>query len=96
MARNAKAYAIEPLDFAASMPAGAYWIGRIEGKDHGIHFGCPCGCGVRSWLPFGPDGWSVEKPFPDATLSPSIGNFAGQKPFHWHGHLRNGVFEECE
>lgn len=43
----------------------------------------------------GPEFWIIEKPFPKATLRPSIGMFAGQQPFHWHGFLRDGVFEEC-
>lgn len=95
MPRNAKAYEVDTLDTSAPMAAGAYWLGRIDGEVRGMHFGCPCGCGERSYLPFSDDGWIVAKPFPEASLTPSIGNFAGQNPYHWHGFLRNGVFEEC-
>ena len=77
------------------MPEGYLNSGMIMGIEHG----CPCGCGLKSVLFFKEytkdEGWTVEKPFPDATLSPSIGMFLGQNPYHWHGYLRNGVFEEC-
>ena len=39
--------------------------------------------------------WGWFWVFPAATLSPSIGMFRGQNPYHWHGYLKNGVFEEC-
>jgi len=102
---NAKAYQIERLPAGEKMPAGAYaFMVMPEGYQNsgtimGIEHGCPCGCGQKSTLFFKEytkdEGWIVEKPFPDATLSPSIGMFRGQNPYHWHGHLRDGVFEEC-
>jgi hypothetical protein len=47
-------------------------------------------------LPFDPARfWTIVKPFPKASLTPSIGMFAGQSPFHWHGYLTDGEFKEC-
>lgn len=74
----------------------------------GVKIGCPCGCGGKIVLWFkggslnggGEDPaheWDVDGEWPKATMSPSIGyardTSTGQ--FHWHGYLRNGVFEEC-
>lgn len=74
----------------------------------GITHACPCGCGMWGaiWFRGGsmngagshPDHeWDVTGEWPKVTLSPSIG-FAksistGQ--YHWHGYLKDGVFEEC-
>lgn len=74
----------------------------------GIIHACPCGCGAHGAIWFrgkslnGDGGspeheWDVVGEWPKVTLSPSIG-FAksistGQ--YHWHGFLKNGVFEEC-
>lgn len=103
--RNAKAYEIKRPPAGEKMPAGAYSFMVMppgyedSGTVMGIEHGCPCGCGRTSVLFFTSytkaEGWNVEKPFPEATLSPSIGMFLGQNPYHWHGHLTNGVFEEC-
>lgn len=103
--RNAKAYEIERLKAVEKIPAGAYWFMVMPpGHDNsgtvmGIEHGCPCGCGAKSTVFFKDytkaEGWTIEKPFPDATLRPSLGLFMGQSPYHWHGYLINGVFEEC-
>lgn len=105
MARNAEAVEIERLPPGEKVAAGAYWFMVMpEGYEDagtvmGIEHGCPCGCGRKSTLFFSSytkdDGWTVEQPFPKATLSPSIGMFRGDNPYHWHGYLRNGIFEEC-
>lgn len=74
----------------------------------GVVHACPCGCGGQTLLWFrgkGPEGrdqWDVTGEWPLVTLSPSIGvkydgagNGPMTSPYHWHGYLRNGVFEEC-
>lgn len=74
----------------------------------GIIHACPCGCGGKGAIWFrgksmngsgsNPDAeWDVTGEWPKATLSPSIG-FGRLKDgggYHWHGYLRDGVFEEC-
>lgn len=72
-------------------------------KAVGIQHGCPFGCGKWSTLFFAEqqsksairqDGWKIIKPFPEASLEPSIGLWRGQNPYHWHGYLTDGVFTE--
>jgi hypothetical protein len=96
-----KAVEVTRMRAGERVPAGAYWFmampsGDRQGEVMGIEHGCPCGCGQKSVLFFRSytkeDGWDVDKPFPDATLSPSIGMFRGQTPYHWHGFLERGWF----
>lgn len=103
MKRNA--LAVEAKDPDDIIKPGAYRFFVREGRERtGIRFGCPCGCGLVGSIYFegeGDDGgpeWKVEGEWPKATLTPSIG-FFGQNSYeqghHWHGFLRDGVFEEC-
>lgn len=94
MARNAVAIEVERRE--GKLGAGEYFLtGDDKNNPAGMWHGCPCGCGLRSYLPFSDGFWIIDVPFPKASLRPSIGMFAGQTPFHWHGFLRAGVFEEC-
>lgn len=102
MARNAQSFIVDKIDNGA--PAGAievrryYWIPGRENEICGIQHACPCGCGRLSWLPFdAKDGWVAEQTadVTKLTLTPSIGMFKGDNPYHWHGYLKSGVFEEC-
>lgn len=74
----------------------------------GVNIGCPCGCGGKIVLWFkggslnGSGGdpeheWEVTGEWPKASMMPSIGYAKDQRTgqFHWHGYLKNGVFEEC-
>jgi hypothetical protein len=75
-----------------------------EGGPYGILFVCPCGCGSFGSVHFNvPSDWAEKhnggKPLTQwtwngnkekPTLSPSI-----LHENHWHGYLRDGVFEEC-
>lgn len=91
--------------FMHKLKAGTY---REIGSPIGVKVGCPCGCGgkIVMWFrggSFNGEGgatereWDVTGDWPKASMSPSIGYAknidTGQ--FHWHGFLRNGVFEEC-
>lgn len=71
----------------------------------GILFGCPCGCGAMNSVAFrasraGRPSWNWDGNREKPTLSPSInilqfdeaGNRTGE---HWHGWLRDGVFQSC-
>jgi len=94
--RNAKSFIVDKVENGA--PAGAVEVRRLDGRIYGIQHSCPCGCGWLSWLPFDKEhGWVPEQTddLTRLTLTPSIGMFMGDSPYHWHGHLRDGVFEEC-
>lgn len=104
--RNAKSY--EVADFAGlggygSAGAGAYYfiVREDESEPCGLVHGCPCGCGAVGSVYFAGKGkgspeWTVIGEWPNATLYPSIGFDPDEHGiYHWHGYLRNGVFEEC-
>jgi len=105
MGRDAKA--VEIAGGCHPLPkAGEYFFLYKDSVKVGIIHGCPCGCGSASTLFFkglgdGRPEWTIEKPFPEATLSPSIGirkyntEDGNNGQFHWHGYLREGTFVEC-
>lgn len=70
-----------------------YW-GQDSDAPTGFHFKCPCGCkavgGVRlsgagAWE------WNGDKEKP--TVSPSVLLYDRDMSSHWHGWLRNGIWE---
>ena len=79
---------VDDID-ADGVPAGAF-----EMRDpRGLEYICPCGCGRHGWLAFKPEVspswlWNGNRDKP--TLEPSI-----HHRDHWHGYLRNGVWESC-
>lgn len=96
-----KAFIAEHHD-ELSRPGAVRFFDVEQHHEAGFRFGCPCGCGligsvyVKDVGDGGPV-WNVIKPFPDATMVPSIG-FYGQNStkdgHHWHGWLNNGFFTE--
>lgn len=82
------------------LPPGAfdYYEGtKGDNRICGMIFVCPCGCGHESALDFRREDraefhpsweWDGNKEAP--TLSPSV-----HRVGHWHGWLRNGVWESC-
>lgn len=106
MPRNAQSFIVDKMPHP--VPAGAIEIRRGWEEATGdlimsIKHACPCGCGGNGWMPFEAYGfkefWSPQPKAGDdltkMTLTPSIG-FRRQPDgsFHWHGYLRNGIFEE--
>jgi len=108
--RNATAFEVATFDELTKAQPGAFMFydgsdapGGIDKP--GLVHNCPCGCGALGSLWFEGSGrqvtWTVSGEWPKATLSPSIGFHGksdspkGADGFHWHGYLRNGVFEEC-
>ena len=82
---------------------GAYrlWSHDFDSPS-GANVGCPCGCGRIygfRWRASDPRlvVWSVTGEWPNVTVSPSLNFMDVTDPTksHWHGFLRNGVFEEC-
>lgn len=106
MSNNAKAFECATYDEFSAAAAGAFmFYTAADGSPSravGIIHKCPCGCGLAGSLFFEGSGhkttWKVEGEWPNVTLTPSIG-FWGMNypkgPYHWHGYLRAGVFEEC-
>ena len=104
--RNAVAFEVATYDEFVNAAAGAFMF-YAPAKDgdpirQGIIHKCPCGCGAAGSLFFAGSGrpvtWTVSGEWPKVTLSPSIG-FWGHNTrdqgYHWHGYLRDGIFEEC-
>lgn len=104
MPRNAVSFLVQRMDTPAK--PGAIQI--VRHPDNAIVVGfnhaCPCGCGAWSFIRLNAEGWTPgtvpiwERTGDDLhmTLTPSIGirpqDARGQ--YHWHGYLKNGVFEE--
>ncbi|HTR86203.1 MAG TPA: DUF6527 family protein [Reyranella sp.] len=104
--RNAVAFQVANSRDPRAREAGAFWfLVDGDGTRIGIVHACHCGCGddrVRGGIAFarpGVKGWEPSGEWPKATLKPSIGIRNPDKkdgqPYHWHGFLTNGVFEEC-
>jgi hypothetical protein len=96
--RNAPCVIVETLPFDA--PAGHTEYHRNSaGEIVGLQFGCPCGCGAHYGGRFrGEDAWgfdgNVEKPTVTGSFGCGVGQSFGVR-YHWHGYLKNGLFEEC-
>lgn len=75
-----------------------YYVGcRSQRKDKivGMIFICPCGCGERVEISFGPrtgyrQVWTWDGNLRRPTLVPKL--FCLQISCNWHGHLLNGIF----
>lgn len=99
MLRNAEAF--EAPDFEGLQKPGAYRFYGVGDRRDGIMFGCPCGCGslfgMRFATPDAPSiGWAVLGQWPKVSATPSLACTRTEgEGIHWHGYLRNGVFEEC-
>lgn len=104
MARNATTFLVDKMENPAQ--PGAVMIVRHpdRGLVVGFNHACPCGSGMWSFIRLNADGWEPGTvPIWDCTgddlhmtLTPSIGIRPQDEKgaYHWHGHLRNGVFEE--
>ncbi len=60
-----------------------------------IHL-CACGCGGQAVTPLKPSphgGWALTDNQGLITLRPSIGNFAGENPYHAHYFITNNKIE---
>jgi hypothetical protein len=99
---NARSFVVTRTEVPGK--AGAICFITNNGNVVGFNHCCPCGCGKWSFVRLNRELWSPDtEPFwertgPDdrMTLTPSIGIHPikdGQ--YHWHGYLRDGLFEEC-
>lgn len=104
MARNAQSFLVTKMEYPGK--PGAIHIVRHPDKELvvGFEHACPCGCGIWSFIRLNAEGWAPST-VPmwtctgddlHMTLEPSIGiHPKDANGYHWHGYLRNGVFEEC-
>lgn len=100
--RNAPCVIVDDLPHKASAGHTAFHH-HEEGNIIAMTFGCPCGCGAHHGAGFtGPNAWgfdgNLEKPTVTGSFGchPSPGSPVGPDGhYHWHGHLRSGIFEEC-
>lgn len=103
MKRNAQSFIVTKMEHPGK--AGAIQFIQHEGKVAGFSHCCPCGCGKWSFVRLNPENWAPESRTPmwtrtgddlHMTITPSIGIHPVENgAYHWHGYLRNGVFEEC-
>lgn len=87
------------VDDTDNAPAGAFEYYKSGDREYaGMIYCCPCGCGKIGVLAFRPHPspsweWDGNKETP--TLSPSVHDIPAGGKTHWHGYLRNGVWESC-
>lgn len=111
MKRNAQSFICKDLPSDMRLKPGAIQFvtrameGGLPGPVVGFNHACPCGCGKRSFIRLNPEYWEPgtlpmwTRTGDDLhmTLTPSIGirpqDATGA--YHWHGFLKNGIFEEC-
>lgn len=96
--RNAPCVIVDDLPHHA--PAGHTMYHRPHGQIVALTFGCPCGCGAHHGGRFtGPNAWGFDGNLEKPTVTGSFGCYGEpvgpDGRYHWHGHLRAGVFEEC-
>lgn len=93
--------AVKVADFGHCINPGEYYITSPNPNEDGMRrlsFRCPCGCGDLAEIRIREDGindskaWGWNKDEVCPTVTPSICIGPGE---HWHGYLRNGVFESC-
>lgn len=108
--RNAQSFiSPTPLSFGEKAGAIHFAVFPAPAKNAGAQVGfthsCPCGCGRLSFVRFNeaewPKGttpmWQRTGDDETMTVAPSIGIYPQvDGVFHWHGYLKNGVFEEIE
>lgn len=81
-----------------------YGVGFDSRETIGIIHSCPCGCGNLGFLNLDPKRgrplWTNTGTSEKPTLKPSVGikqyrddQDVEKDGFHWHGYLRNGVWE---
>lgn len=57
---------------------------------------CACGCGEKTALPLGDGEWTLTDNNGNVSLTPSIGNWAGEKPkYHAHYYIIDNKIKWC-
>jgi hypothetical protein len=83
----------DDIDAVRAKPGAFEFYVDGTGATAGMIYCCPCGCGATGSLAFRPrpsPSWEWDGNRDAPTLSPSVHHVG-----HWHGYLRNGVWESC-
>lgn len=84
---------IKPIfvdEITSEIEEGIIYISKKYGC--AIHL-CACGCKQKTVTPLGVKEWSLSENNNQITLRPSIGNFAGETPYHAHYYITNNKIE---
>ena len=93
--RNLKTNSIIPeyVDYMPSeLEEGKLYIS--EKFKLAIHL-CACGCKVKTVTPLGNGEWNLTQNNDKVSLSPSIGNFTGENPYHAHYFITDNQIVWC-
>ncbi|MGE4340336.1 MAG: DUF6527 family protein [Pigmentiphaga sp.] len=90
----------ELVDSIIDAPAGSIkWFKGNGVPTAGFNFQCPCGCGTMGSVNVAGAArplWAWDGNWDAPTIHPSIRLGTGPSDAsHWHGWLRNGVWESC-
>ena len=94
------------VECADAAPGAFEYVCRMDCTTPvGLAYKCPCGCGYEGHLPFHPHvknggaAWQCDGNEESPTLTPSIHHVQdlskGGDKTHWHGWLRDGVWQAC-
>jgi hypothetical protein len=88
-----RAKRVSDIDAVRAEPGAFEFYADADRFPAGMIYCCPCGCGATGALRFRPavsPSWQWDGNEDAPTLSPSVHHVG-----HWHGWLRNGVWESC-
>ncbi len=67
----------------------------ISRKYHTAVHLCCCGCKGLVITPFMPNFWTMMEKDDKISLTPSIGNWSGEDPYHAHYYITNNQIQHC-
>lgn len=75
------------------MEQGVLYISEELGVSNHL---CACGCGQQTVLPFGDSGgWRLINNDGNISITPSVGNFNGERPYHAHYFITKNKIVWC-
>ncbi len=82
---------VETID---EIEEGKLYISRKYGV--AIHL-CACGCGGKTVMPFNDKtgGWTMTEKDDKVSFTPSVGNWAGESPYHAHYFITQNKIVWC-
>ena len=85
---------VETIPIWTKMEQGVLYISKKYKA--AIHL-CACGCGIQTVTPIerNGSGWTLTEKDETVSLTPSIGNFNGESPYHAHYFITNNKIIWC-